>query len=158
LFVSAACATSGVRGATAAAGREAREARCAEDSVRVGYGAQRRCEMTSAVGSVAFDARSAQTAGTLAEALRARVPGLEVTMGRNGVLSLRVRGSPSGMGGGEPLLVLDGMPVDAGIGGALATIEPRDVARVDVLKDAGAAAVYGSRAANGVVVITTRRR
>jgi TonB-dependent SusC/RagA subfamily outer membrane receptor len=71
---------------------------------------------------------------------------------------VRVRGGGGVLGDGEPLFVVDGVPLRAlGPGGALDGIVPEDVARIDVLKDAASAAIYGSRGANGVILITTRR-
>jgi TonB-dependent SusC/RagA subfamily outer membrane receptor len=60
-------------------------------------------------------------------------------------------------GDDEPLLVIDGVPAQGAIGPALAGLAPRDVARIDVLKDAGSTAIYGIRGANGVILITTKR-
>jgi TonB-dependent SusC/RagA subfamily outer membrane receptor len=95
------------------------------------------------------------------ELLQARVPGLEVLPLTNGNYTLRIRGHHSLRGRvteDEPLLVIDDIPVLQGsIGTALAGVSPRDVARIDVLKDAGATAIFGSRGANGVIIITTKR-
>lgn len=136
-----------------------RRARCGgpNDSVQIGYGTQRRCDLTSSVGSSDRSAWEGEQVTNLGDLLRSRVPGLEVQSGANGTLTLRVRGATSILGSSEPLLVIDGMPVTGSVGSALAALAPRDVARVDVLKDAGAA-IYGSQGANGVVLITTRRR
>lgn len=136
-----------------------RPTRCGgpDDSVQVGYGTQRRCDVTSAVGSSDRTAWEGEHVATLGDLLRSRIPGLEVQTGANGTLTLRVRGATSVLGSSEPLLVIDGMPVAGAVGAALAALAPRDVARVDVLKDASAA-IYGSHGANGVVLITTRRR
>jgi iron complex outermembrane receptor protein len=128
------------------------------DRVSVGYGTQRARDVTGAISSVGFEAPETPQFARLEEMLAGRVPGLDVIRGPNGGFSLRIRGASSFVGGSEPLLVIDGMPVQIGASSALAGLSPRDIARVDVLKDAGAAAIYGSRAANGVVVITTKRR
>jgi len=91
------------------------------------------------------------------EDMLARVPGLQVLRGANG-FSLRIRGIQTFRGDGEPLVVLDGMQVrTGGIASTLSAIHPRDVTRVEVLKDAGSTAFYGSSGVNGVIVITTRR-
>jgi TonB-dependent SusC/RagA subfamily outer membrane receptor len=95
------------------------------------------------------------------ELLRARVPGLEVLRLPNGDYTLRIRGQ-RGLRGAtadeEPLLVIDDMPVPSGsIGATLAGLAPRDIARIDVLKDAAATAIYGARGANGVIIIKTQR-
>src|SRR6266704_2267819 len=103
-----------------------------DDVVSVGYGTQSRREITGAVSSYI---------PTEADARIARVE------------TMRQRG-----GDDEPLLVIDDITVPAGsLRSALAGIAPHDVARIDILKDAGATAVYGSRGANGVIIITTKR-
>ena len=92
--------------------------------------------------------------------LLGRVPGLQMVPLSNGNYTLRIRGTRSLHGNAaadEPLLVIDGVPLFGSIGSALASIAPRDVARIEVLKDAAATGIYGSRGANGVIVITTRR-
>ena len=146
---------------TVAAGPPPRAVRAggctAGDTVLVGYGSERRCAVPGAVSSLDVGAARARGLPTLGEVLRGRVPGLDVYTDANGLVSLRVRGSTTFMGNSEPLLVLDGMPVQGHVGAALAAIPPQDVARVDVLRDA-TAAVYGSRGAKGVVLITTRKR
>jgi TonB-dependent SusC/RagA subfamily outer membrane receptor len=89
------------------------------------------------------------------------VPGLEVTRLPNGNYQLRIRGPRSirgNPGDDNPLLVIDGIPIpNESIGSMLADLAPRDVARIEVLKDASATSMYGSRGANGVIVITTKR-
>jgi TonB-dependent SusC/RagA subfamily outer membrane receptor len=123
----------------------------------VGYATQPARDVTFAVGSVELMAGRSGQFARVEELLAARVAGLEVLRRGDGSFSLRIRGSGSILGSSEPLLVVDGMPV--GLGGAetLAGLSPHDIQRVDVLKDAGATAIYGSRGANGVVLITTRR-
>lgn len=94
---------------------------------------------------------------TRVEELLRGVPGLEVTRLANGNYQLRIRGRRSFReSGDDPLIVIDGIPSSAGAA-ALADLSPRDVAQIEVLKDAGATAKYGSRGANGVIVITTKR-
>ena len=98
---------------------------------------------------------------TRVEEMLRGVPGLEVTPLPNGSYQLRIRGQRSIRGNpndDNPLLVIDGITVpNESIGSMLADLSPRDVARIDVLKDAGATSMYGSRGANGVIVITTKR-
>ena len=93
------------------------------------------------------------------EDLLARVPGLDVIRTSEHGYSLRIRGG-RGMAGenSEPLLVVDGMPVRTGGNSQiLSSLNPKDVARIEVLKDAGSTAIYGSAGSNGVIVITTKR-
>jgi TonB-dependent starch-binding outer membrane protein SusC len=131
-----------------------------EEEVLVGYGTQTKKHVTGAVSSVSptdADARAAR----LEDLLTARVAGLEVIPLAGGTYTLRIRGR-HGIGGDprddEPLLVIDDMPVARGsLSYALAGLAPRDVARIDVLKDAASTAIYGSRGGNGVVLITTKR-
>lgn len=88
--------------------------------------------------------------------LDGRVSGVTVTR-TNGGIAVRVRGATSFNSDAQPLYVVDGMPVAAGPGGALSGINPSDIASIKVLKDAADLTMYGSRGANGVVVITTKR-
>jgi len=125
--------------------------------VAVGYATQPARDLTVAIGSVDFESEGTPPVARVEEMLVGRVAGLAVLRRADGGFSLRVRGTGSILGGGEPLLVLDGMPIHAGAAGTLAGLSPRDVQRIDVLKDAAATAVYGSRGANGVIVITTTR-
>ena len=97
--------------------------------------------------------------GRVEELLMGRVAGLEVMRDASGDYRLRIRGQRSLLGGDEPLVLVDGMPIGAGgLSRALTGVSPSDVARIEVLKDAGATAFYGLRGANGVILITTRRR
>jgi len=125
--------------------------------VAVGYATQPARDLSVAVGSVDFQSAGMPQVARIEEMLAGRVAGLAVLPRADGGFSLRVRGTGSILGSGEPLLVVDGMPIEVGAAGALAGLSPRDVQRIDVLKDAGATAIYGSRGGNGVVVITTRR-
>jgi TonB-dependent SusC/RagA subfamily outer membrane receptor len=113
---------------------------------------------TDAVGVVLASDLEQTRGARLEELLMARVPGLVVLRTGNGGYAIRIRGTNSFNGSDEPLIVLDGVPLRMPGGtSALAGIHPQDVARVEVLKDAGATAIYGSQAANGVLVITTKR-
>ena len=112
----------------------------------------------SAVSSVTEEDIATMRVARIEELLMGRVPGLTVLRLANGDYSLRIRGRASFRGDDEPLIVIDGMPIRQGGGArALMTIDPRDVARIDVLKDAGALAMYGSQGGNGVIEIRTRR-
>ena len=89
--------------------------------------------------------------------LMARAPGLDVHSLGQGQFTLTVRGRPALTARGGPLVVIDGMQFTENGADVLAAMTPRDVKRVEVLRDAASASVYGSRGANGVVVVTTRR-
>src|SRR5881628_2559252 len=130
-----------------------------QDEVSVGYGTQNRHAITGAVTSISpteADTRIPR----IEQLLQARVPGLEVLPLRDGTYTLRIRGS-HGLRGSvaedEPLLVIDDIPAFGSAGAMLGYRRSRATARIDVLKDAGATAVYGSRGANGVIIITTKR-
>ncbi len=126
------------------------------DEVQIGYGTQDARDLTGAVASVTQDDLDGWDATTLEDMINGRFAGVRATRGRNGQISIRIRGTTSLMGSGEPLYVIDGMPLYAGAS-AVSALNPRDILRIDILKDAGATAIYGSRGANGVVIITTRR-
>ena len=129
------------------------------DSVQVGYGTQSRRNVVGSISSIDGDsARKGGTVTSMFDMLEGRVPGLEVRRLAGGALTLRIRGSRSLLAGGEPLLVVDGIPVEGAAGAVLTDMDPRDVKRIEVLKDAGSLAAYGSRGANGVLLVTMRRR
>jgi TonB-dependent SusC/RagA subfamily outer membrane receptor len=133
----------------------------ARDSVSVGYGRQARGEVTGAVSTLSEDQLDAMRVARVEELLVGRIPGVHVVPTAGGDFSVRIRGAKSfGFGGNdEPLYVVDGMPLmSGGLRTALMGIAPHDIAQIDVLKDAGAAAAYGSKGANGVILITTKRR
>ena len=126
------------------------------DSVQVAYGSQSRRTSTGGNSRVDGEVVRQGTVTTMADMLEGRVPGLEVRRLSGGGVSLRIRGERSLLASGEPLIVVDGIPVEGA--GLLADMDPRDVKRIEVLKDAGSLAAYGSRGANGVLLITMNRR
>jgi TonB-dependent SusC/RagA subfamily outer membrane receptor len=97
-----------------------------------------------------------QNATRVEELFVGRFPGVEVWRVPEG-LSVRIRGATSVMGSTEPLYVIDGMTIDPGPGGALVGLNPADIEKIEVLKDAGSTAMYGVRGANGVILIKTKR-
>jgi TonB-dependent SusC/RagA subfamily outer membrane receptor len=128
------------------------------ESVEVGYGTQSRASIAGAVGSLRADEMAARSTH-VEELFQGRLAGVDVVRRADGGYSVRVRGAGGFMGDGEPLYVIDGMPVNAiSPGAALTGIDPASVVRIDVLKDAGSTAIYGSRGMNGVILITTRHR
>lgn len=90
------------------------------------------------------------------EMLRGQVAGVRVYE-RGGSLAIQIRGTSSIIGDGDPLFIVDGLPLEPGRGGVLDGISPQDVESISVLKNASDTAIYGARGANGVIVITTRR-
>lgn len=143
-----------------------------DEVVVVGYGTQRRSDLTGAVSSMTADNIKQTQVLSPDQALQGKVAGVEVTQtsGQPGASNrIRIRGGNSISAGNEPLYVIDGFPIyndnsanNTGAGrspslNALATINPSDIVSIEVLKDASATAIYGSRGANGVVMITTKR-
>jgi TonB-dependent SusC/RagA subfamily outer membrane receptor len=127
-----------------------------EGAVSVGYGTQSPERVTGSVTSMSPEEADARVARVV-DMLEGRVPGLTVIRLPNGNVSLLIRGQRSFHGDTEPLLVIDGIPAQGAIGAALAGLAPRDIARIDFLKDAGSTAIYGARGANGVILIATKR-
>ena len=126
--------------------------------VPVGYGTQHRSDVTGAISSVSLQDDRPRNVARVEELLEGRVAGARVVRDPRGGLSVQIRGIGSINGSTEPLYVIDGVPITGGApGSALLGINPSDIARIEVLKDAGSTAIYGSRAANGVILITTRR-
>lgn len=127
-----------------------------EDVVVIGYGTQRREAVTGSVASIAGDAIREIPATNFTQSIQGRLPGVELsqTSTRPGAtLQIRVRGSRSLTASNDPLVVLDGVPFV----GAINEINTNDIKSIDILKDASATAIYGSRGANGVILITTNR-
>ena len=127
-----------------------------DEVIVVGYGTMRKADLTGAVVRVNMDDKEMLANVTLSQALSAAAPGISVvsTSGRAGAdPSLNIRGQNSFSSSQSPLIVLDG----AIFYGSIADINVNDVATIDVLKDASSAAVYGSRSANGVIIITTKK-
>ena len=128
-----------------------------EEEVSIGYGKQKKRDVTGAVSTVTSDDVDQQPVRSVEEMLKGRVSGVQVMQAPGGGIAVRIRGASSFNGSNEPLYVLDGFPITPGPGGALTGINPYDIASIDVLKDAASTAIYGSRGANGVILITTKR-
>ncbi|NUQ25780.1 MAG: TonB-dependent receptor [Saprospiraceae bacterium] len=131
------------------------EAQLLEQVVVIGYGTQKKKDLSTAVVTIDEDAIKERPLVSAAEALQGKAAGVQVVQpsGKPGAdLSVRVRGSTSVLAGNEPLYVVDGVPTTD-----IRGLNPTDIATMTVLKDASSAAIYGARAANGVVLITTKR-
>ena len=149
-----------------------------DEIVVIGYGTQRRRDLTGSVASVSEDRLRASISTSIDQALQGRAAGVQVFQNSGqpgGGVSLRIRGANSIHATSEPLYIIDGVAMSGDAGGlalgfdwagggngqtavsALSTINPADIVSVEILKDASAAAIYGARGANGVVLITTRR-
>lgn len=129
--------------------------------VVVGYGTQQKKDLTGAIATVGSkDIQKVPVSG-FDQALKGQVAGLQITNtsgAPGGNTSVLIRGISSITGGNEPLYVIDGFPVNnAGFGNPLNTINPGDIESIDVLKDASATAIYGSRGSNGVIIVTTKQ-
>jgi TonB-linked SusC/RagA family outer membrane protein len=157
------------------------ESRRGEEIVVVGYGTQRRRDLTGAVSKISGETIRSTLVNSPDQAIQGRVAGVQVvqTSGApGGAVQVRIRGVNSTAGGGanQPLYVVDGVPLlyveginslslgnEGSSGGSasnaaspLSTINPNDIESIEILKDASAAAIYGARAANGVVLLTTK--
>ncbi|RAV99457.1 SusC/RagA family TonB-linked outer membrane protein [Pseudochryseolinea flava] len=130
-----------------------------EEVVVVGYGEMKKSDLTGAVAQVKASNLSQSPAASVDNLLKGRAAGLQVisNSGQPGAgATIRIRGSNSfDIGASNPLLVVDGIPV--GDAGNLKQINPLDIETIDVLKDASAAAIYGSRGSNGVIIVTTKK-
>jgi TonB-linked SusC/RagA family outer membrane protein len=127
-----------------------------EEVVVVGYGTQRKEAVTGSVASIAGDALRDIPASNFTQSMQGRLPGVELsqTSTRPGsTLQIRIRGARSLTASNDPLVVLDGIPFV----GSINEINNSDIKSIDILKDASATAIYGSRGANGVILITTNR-
>jgi iron complex outermembrane receptor protein len=134
------------------------------DIVVIGYGTVKKSDATGSVLSVEADQLTKGLATSPADLLQGKTPGVVITNngGAPGAGSMiRIRGGSSLSASNDPLIVIDGLPISStGISGqsdVLSTINPNDIESFSILKDASATAIYGSRASNGVIVITTKK-
>lgn len=125
-----------------------------DEVIVVGYGTQKKSSVTGAVSTVSSKELEALPVVSLTQAMQGRVPGVQITNNSSPGTSpiIRVRGVGSVSLDPNPLYVVDGIPA-----GGINNIDPKDIASIEVLKDASSAAIYGSRAANGVILITTKK-
>jgi len=147
------------------------DAKVLEEVVVIGYGSQKKSDLTGSISSIGVKELKQLPSTGLEQALQGRSAGVFITQNSGspgGAMSIRIRGSGSTLST-EPLYVVDGIPISSDNAGssnlrdgqgqnsnALTTINPNDIESIEILKDASAAAIYGSRAANGVVIITTK--
>ncbi|KDN54219.1 SusC/RagA family TonB-linked outer membrane protein [Flavobacterium seoulense] len=128
-----------------------------EEVVVVGYGTQKKSDLTGAITRVSAEELNNRPVSNAMEALQGKAAGVDITTNeRPGQLgSVRIRGQRSLNASSEPLYVVDGVPLFSS--SAIETLNPRDIESIDVLKDASATAIYGSRGANGVIIVTTKQ-
>ncbi|OJU53873.1 MAG: hypothetical protein BGN96_08840 [Bacteroidales bacterium 45-6] len=146
--------------------------------VVVGYGTQKRSELTGSIASIPVTQLKESGSTSFVNTLQGLASGVQVTQSSGapgGAATIRIRGGNSITGGNDPLYVIDGFPIynnnndadagalNGGLGDAgtkinpLSSINPEDIESIDILKDASSTAIYGSRGANGVIIITTKR-
>ena len=144
-----------------------------EEVIAVGYGTQKKRDLTGAIASVEMAEMPVQTYSTISHALAGKAAGLRVTQGSaqvGGSATFRIRGETSTGVGNEPLVIIDGFPVsrtsnegsgnrynNGSLDNILESINPNDIESIEILKDASATAIYGSRAGHGVIIVTTKR-
>mgnify|MGYP002525165584 CR=1 FL=1 len=139
------------------------DAQVLQDVVVIGYGTVKKSDATGSVMSVEADQLNKGLATSPADLLQGKTPGVQITSnsGAPGAGStIRIRGGSSLSASNDPLIVIDGLPISStGISGGdvLNTINPNDIESFSILKDASATAIYGSRASNGVILITTKK-
>ncbi len=127
-----------------------------EEVVAIGYGTVKKSDLTGAVASVSEDRLEMKPNVNIAEAIQGAIPGILVTQTSARAApeqSIMIRGRNSITAGNNPLIIVDGIPYNGGLN----DFNPSDVESIDVLKDASSTAIYGSRGANGVIIITTKK-
>ncbi|MDD3034633.1 MAG: TonB-dependent receptor [Bacteroidales bacterium] len=133
------------------------EASLLSQVVVLGYGSIKKSDLTGSVASVKSDIVNRQPIPSFEKSLQGRVAGVQVSTDTSpgGGATIRIRGGSSIYSDNSPLLVVDGFPL--GSAGGLKQISPDEIERIDILKDASASAIYGSRGANGVIIVTTKK-
>ena len=135
-----------------------------DEVVLVGYGTVKKDDMTGSISAIKAEDINRGAMVNTQDLLKGKIPGLLVTPGDGGPGSgsrIRIRGSASLNASNDPLIVIDGVPIANGAAGGMSNpldlLNPNDIESFSVLKDASAAAIYGSRASNGVILITTKK-
>jgi TonB-dependent starch-binding outer membrane protein SusC len=126
-----------------------------DEVVVVGYGTQKRSNLVGSVATIEVDKATQTPTTNVTELLRGRAAGVQVNLGDarpGGFSNIVIRGNVSVAGGNNPLIIVDGLPYDN-----LNDISANDISSIEVLKDAASTAIYGSRASNGVILITTKK-
>lgn len=125
-----------------------------DDVVVVGYSTQKKADVTGAITSVSVDDIAKQNENNPVKALQGRVPGMNITADGNpsGASTVRIRGVGT-LNNNDPLYIIDGVPTKGG----MHELNGNDIESIQILKDAASASIYGSRAANGVIIITTKK-
>lgn len=127
-----------------------------DETVVIGYGTQTKRTITSAMTSIKSEELSGYVGSSIEQTISGLVPGVRIQTSDatpGGDINVEVRGIGTVTAGSEPLYIVDGIPMEGG----LSAVNPDDVANIQILKDAASTAVYGSRGANGVILITTKR-
>ena len=155
------------------------DSKALDEVVVVGYGTLRKSDLTGSVSKISADKVNERSISSVEQMLQGQVSGVQITQNTGapgGGITFNIRGATSVSGSNQPLIVIDGYPVDSDNGSvkmsggsqsgylselpsdnALANLNPADIESVEILKDASATAIYGSRGSNGVVLITTKR-
>ncbi|TDE14860.1 SusC/RagA family TonB-linked outer membrane protein [Dyadobacter psychrotolerans] len=155
------------------------DSKALDEVVVVGYGTVRKSDLTGSVSKITADKVNERSISSVEQMLQGQVSGVQITQNTGapgGGITFNIRGATSVSGSNQPLIVIDGYPVDSDNGSvkmsggsqsgylselpsdnALANLNPADIESVEILKDASATAIYGSRGSNGVVLITTKR-
>lgn len=143
-----------------------------EQVVVIGYGTKRKSDLTGSVSSIDVSEGEVRQTNSVEQLIQGKAAGVQITTTSSkpgGAISVKIRGNNSINAGNEPLYVIDGFPISSNEGelssgmtsggalNALATINPNDIESIEILKDASATSIYGARATNGVVLITTKR-
>lgn len=125
-----------------------------DEVVVVGYGTQRKVDVTGAISSVDIDEMAKQNENNPIKALQGKVPGMNISAdgGPSGSATVRIRGIGT-LNNNDPLYIIDGVPTKGG----MHELNSNDIESIQILKDAASASIYGSRAANGVIIITTKK-
>lgn len=124
-----------------------------DDVVVIGYGTMKKSDLTSSISSVKNDVISSASTSNIGDILQGKVPGLNIGTSRyeGDNQSILIRGERSMKAGNAPLVIVDGVTGD------MNTLSPNDIESIEILKDAASAAIYGSRGANGVIIVTTKK-